>query len=221
MSPVVTATTSGGGRWTAAPECDPASDVVWLRTLGDFGWGLGFEDFDLDGWPDLFVAQEDDFPYLSFTHLGTPEPGEPPRFARRGWSHSPTDPRRAHNVAAAFADVDRDGRVDVVTATTDGSRVQLFHNETDVGTQRWLEVRVLRSPQTRDAGGISARVAVKTGDIIQFRDLKGGSSRASQNAIGVRFGLGQWTGAEWVAVLWPDGRQVVRTGVEGDQRLEL
>jgi len=28
----------GAGEWTAAPECDPASDVVWLRTLGDFGW---------------------------------------------------------------------------------------------------------------------------------------------------------------------------------------
>ena len=109
----------------------------------------------------------------------------------------------------------------MATATTDGSRVQFFHNETDVGTQRWLEVRVLRSPETGDAGGISARVAVKTGDVIQFRDLKGGSSRASQNAISVRFGLGQWTGAEWVAVLWPDGRQVVRTGVEGDQRLDL
>jgi hypothetical protein len=64
-------------------------------------------------------------------------------------------------------------------------------------------------------------VVVKTGALLQFRDLSGGSSRASQNAMSVRFGLGQWTGAEWVAVLWPDGRQLAVTGVEGNQILEL
>jgi len=101
------------------------------------------------------------------------------------------------------------------------ARVQFFHNETDTGSQRWLEVRVLRSPETGDAGGVSARIAVKTGDVIQFRDVKGASSRASQSALSARFGLGQWTGSEWVAVLWPDGRQVIRINVEGDQRLEL
>ncbi|MEM9875022.1 MAG: CRTAC1 family protein, partial [Myxococcota bacterium] len=190
-------------------------------TRGDFGWGLGFEDFNLDGWPDLFVAQEDDLPYLTFTHLGPPDGGEVPRFTRQAWAHSPTDARRAHNVGAAFADVDRDGRVDVVTATTDGSRVQLFRNETDVGSHHWLEVRVRVAPETGQAGGTAARIAVKTGDVIQFRDVSGGSSRASQSAVSVRFGLGHWTGAEWVAVLWADGRQVVRTGVEGNRRLEL
>ncbi len=29
----------------------------------------------------------------------------------------------------------------------------------------------------------------------------------------------EWTGAEWVAVLWPDGRQVVVRSVEGNKAL--
>jgi hypothetical protein len=39
--------------------------------------------------------------------------------------------------------------------------------------------------------------------------------------MSVRFGLGQWTGAEWVAVLWPDGRQLVVRNVEGNRVLDL
>lgn len=39
--------------------------------------------------------------------------------------------------------------------------------------------------------------------------------------MSVRFGLGQWTGAEWVAVLWPDGPQVAVKGVEGNQVLQM
>ncbi len=77
------------------------------------------------------------------------------------------------------------------------------------------------TPGTGALGGISGRVVVKTGDLVQVRDITGGSSRGSQNAMSVRFGLGQWTGAEWVAVLWPDGRQIVVTGVEGNQVLEM
>ncbi len=39
--------------------------------------------------------------------------------------------------------------------------------------------------------------------------------------MSVRFGLGHWTDAEWVAVLWPDGRQLVVLGVEGNRVLEM
>jgi hypothetical protein len=130
-------------------------------------------------------------------------------------------PSAAHNVAAAFADYDHDGKVDVVTATTDGSPILLYRNVTDAGSNRWLEVVVDRAPGSQQRGGVSARIAVKTGDLIQFRDVTGGSSRASQNELSVRFGLGDWTGAEWVAALWPDGRQIVVRGVEGNRRLRL
>lgn len=99
--------------------------------------------------------------------------------------------------------------------------MSLYRNDTDLGTNRWLEVRVPRTPETNSLGGISGRVVVKTRDLLQFRDITGGSSRASQNAMSVRFGLGQWTGAEWVAVLWPDGRQVAVQGVEGNQVLQM
>jgi len=179
-------------------------------TAGDFGWGLGFEDFDLDGWPDLFVAQEDDRPYLAYRNLGSTEV----RFDVQPIEHPPVVSSAAsHNVAVAFADYDHDGRTDAVVATTDGTPLVLYRNVTQTGSHRWLEVAV--------EGGVSARVGVKTGDGVQFRDISGGSSRASQNDLSIRFGLGDWTGAEWVAILWPDGRQTAVTGVAGNQVLRL
>jgi hypothetical protein len=175
---------------------------------GDYGWGLGFEDFNADSWPDIFLAQEDDRAYLSFKNEGT----SPPSFTRQDWPHS--DVGDGHNVAAAFADYDHNGTVDVVTAGTSGARMQLYRNETDLGTNRWLEIRVPVTPGTGTKGGITGRVLVKTGGLVQFRDIAGGSSRASQNAM-------SWTGAEWVAILWPDGRQVVVRNVEGNQVLNM
>ena len=187
-------------------------------TGGNYGWGLAFEDFDGDSFADIFVAQEDNRPNLVFHNRGE----SPPAFDRIEVPHIPVqDTGSSHNVAAGFADFDRDGRVDVVTANTDGSRITLYRNETNVGSNNWLhvKVRVPDGPESRD--GIGARIGVKTGDLIQFRDIKGGSSRASQNELSVRFGLGNYTGAEWVAVMWPSGRQIIVSGVEGGQQLVL
>ncbi len=165
-------------------------------TFGDYGWGLAFEDLDLDGWADLYVTQEDDRAVLAYRNRGDLT------FDARAFERPiPVDVGgAAHNVAAAFADVDHDGRVDAAWATTDGSRMVLHRNVTDVGSHRGLEVRI--------DGGVAARVAVWTPDgLVQFKDVLGGSSRASQNALSVRLGLGDFDGAERVAVLWPDGRQ--------------
>ncbi len=182
---------------------------------GEYGWGLGFEDLNHDGWWDLFVAQEDERDYLTFTH----DRVLPPTFTEDRWSHGPIG--NGHNVAVAFADYDHDGDVDIVTAPRSGARLNLFRNDTDRGTNRWLEVRVPITPSNGSFGGITGRVVVKTGDTVLWRDLTAGSSRASQNALSARFGLGQYTGAAWVAVVWPTGEQRVVLNVEGNQVLDL
>lgn len=187
-------------------------------TGGETGWGVAFEDLDLDTWPDLFVAQEDALPHLIFRNRGA---GPLPSFERGEVTHAPVlDDRAAHNVAAAFGDYDQDGLTDVVVATTDGSPIGLFHNETERGGHHFLEVVIPRGP-TGARGGINARVGVRTGDLLQFRDVTSGSSRGSQNEVSVRLGLGLWDGAHQVVVQWPDGTVWARRNVVGDQRFEL
>lgn len=193
-------------------------------TGGEFGWGLAFEDLDHDTYADIFVAQEDNLPHLVFHNRAT----EPPTFTRIEVEHAQIqDSSEAHNVAVGFADYDRDGRVDVVAATTDGSGVQLYRNQTDTGSNHWLHVIVRPkddpdgTPRPGSTDGIGARVGVMTGDLLQFRDITGGSSRASQNQLSVRFGLGDHDGADWIAVLWPSGDYYIVENVPGDQTLIL
>lgn len=181
---------------------------------GEYGWGLGFEDLNLDGWWDLFVAQEDDRPYISFTH----NQDLPPTFTRQNWAHPTSE--SGHNVPVAFADYDHDGDIDIVTANTGGNRVQLFRNDTDAGTNGYLEVAV-EAPGTGEGTGVSARVVVVADDEVWWRDISGGASRASQNALTARFGIGHRTGVDLVGVLWPDGRSLAAVNVPGNQRIVL
>lgn len=183
--------------------------------LGEYSWGLGFEDLDADSWWDIFVAEEDSRPYLTFTH----NRDTPPTFTRQEWMHIGVG--AGHNIPVAFADYDHDFDVDMVSANTAGKRLLLFRNDTDRGTNHFLEVEVASSPEIGEKGGVTGRVVVKVGETVLWRDITGGSSRASQNALTTRFGLGQRTGADWVAVLWPDGRQMAVYNVPGDRRITL
>lgn len=181
---------------------------------GDFGWGLAFEDFDLDTWPDLYVTQEDARPVLAYHNV------QGSRFEPLIFETPPNlSNSAAHNVPAAFGDVDRDGLTDVLWARTDGSPVVLHKNVTDAGGRHWLEVEIAEAPMSLERGGISARVVISSGGVVQFEDITGGSSRASQSALSARFGLGSWSGADWVFIAWQDGRTLAYTNVPGDQIL--
>ncbi len=169
-------------------------------TTGEYGWGLGFRDFDLDGWVDLLVAQEDGRSTVAYRNRTDRT------FARSDLAPPPlTDPSDAHNVPAAFADVDGDGRTDALLSRTDGSPVQLLRNVTDVGGRSFLDVVVAEAPDTGARGGVGARVVIGAGGVVRFLDLHGGSSRASQSELSARFGLDGWSGADFVVVAFPGG----------------
>ena len=183
---------------------------------GGFTWSGGFEDFNHDGWWDLFVTQERFRDHLSFTNNQT----VPATFTKGQWGHGPWQ-EASHAVPAAFADFDRDGDVDVVVGGTGGDRLNLYRNDSDKGSNHWLEVIVPSVPGTGAYGGIGGRVVVSTPDRTWFHDIASGSGRSSQGDVSARVGLGPWDGADWVAVLWPDGRQSVVTHVRGDRVLMM
>ncbi|MBC8230530.1 ASPIC/UnbV domain-containing protein, partial [bacterium] len=53
--------------------------------------------------------------------------------------------------------------------------------------------------------GIGARITVKSGSLIQIREVSGGSSYISQNSLAVEFGLGERNKVDSIEIRWPSG----------------
>jgi hypothetical protein len=155
-----------------------------------FSWGTGLVDFDNDGLVDIFVATDYADHHSVYRNLGGrqfTEIGVPGLYVHRNQC-----------VAAAFADYDGDGRVDIALHRLDGTPPQLLHNESDSGNH-YLQVRLHTGREE-----LGARVQVAAGDLVLERELLGQTSHGSTNDRRFTFGLGAATSAV-VTVFFPDG----------------
>ena len=193
------------------------TDVTFQAGLGEvtipfLGWGTDFLDYDNDGWKDLFVANGHVYPTVDDHQWGTSYAEQAllfhnlknGKFERVG---APAGSALAQAWCArglAIADLDGDGRLDVVINNADSKPTLLKNIAT--GTGHWLELRLVgdvtkKSP--RDA--IGAIVYVTTGKLRQRQDVISGASYASQNDMTLHFGLGAATAVDRLEIKWPDG----------------
>jgi hypothetical protein len=116
--------------------------------------------------------------------------------------------------AAAYADIDADGDLDVVI-TQNGRSARLLRNDQQSGNH-WLRIKLHGKAGNRHA--IGARLQLRTATNQQTRTLMPTRSYMSQVEDIVTFGLGQATRVDLLQITWPDG-QVQRLPVEGVDRL--
>ncbi len=185
------------------------------------GWGNGLYDFDNDGWKDLFTANshvndiirefEPTTPYREpnsvYGNLADGSFEEVAAAAGEAFAST----ARAHR-GCAFADFDRDGRVDVVVSSLGGA-AELWHN-TSPGEQAWLNVRLVGTKSNRDGIGATVRAGQ------QSNVMSSAVGYASSSHDGVHFGLG---GSEDIAVqvTWPSGAVQDLGRVSANQALEV
>ena len=185
-----------------------------VLSSGSSGWGVGLEDFDNDGWKDLFVAQGHvldnveqidpslhywELPMLAMNHTG--------RFERAdSGSDSPTAGR-----GAAFGDLNNDGWQDVVM-TSLGGPPQIFFSRG--GKQHWLVISLRGTRSNRD--GFGARVCVNG----QTRFATSAGSYLSASDKRLHFGLGHAETAK-IEIAWPSGARQSLNDVHADQFLEV
>jgi hypothetical protein len=197
---------------------------LYQPTFPYTGFGAGWFDYDNDGRPDLFIANG------AVTILerlrGTPYPfrqrnlllhNEGARFRDTSGAAGPPFQLSEVGRGAAFADIDNDGRIDIVVANNNGP-VRLLLNET-APRGHWLEVRLQGVKCNRD--GIGARVAVlRAGQPPLWRRVHTDGSYLSASDVRVHFGLGESTAAQ-VLVEWPDGFKETWDQVRGDSFVTL
>jgi hypothetical protein len=179
------------------------------------GWGVGLEDFDNDGWKDLFVAQghvldnvQDidaslrykELPLIALNHRG--------HFERA--DSGVTKPLAARGVA--FGDINNDGCMDAVISCLGGPPALLLNR--GGGTNHWLSILLQGTRSNRD--GYGARVSVNG----QTRVATSTGSYLCANDKRLHFGLGMAEKAT-VEVLWPSGTKQILNDVRVDQFLSV
>lgn len=205
------------------------SDATFSSKLGAgtfrmSGFGTRFLDYDNDGWRDLFIANGHVLDNIRFFRGGT-EYAEPKVIFRnlggtfqdvtRQLGPDLADPRVSR--AAAFADYDNDGDVDVLV-TNNGGLPQLFRN--DGGNRKhWVEVRLAGTRSNRD--GIGAKVRLVANGVLQTDEAKGGMSYQAAHDPRLHFGLGGTTRIERIEIAWPSGAVTKLTNVPADQCITI
>ncbi len=108
---------------------------------------------------------------------------------------------RPDSRAVAAADLDRDGRIDLVIATNNGPPVILMNYLATAG--QWVELELVGSRSNRDAVGTEVRLTA--GGKLMTRTVEAGSGYSAQSAHALHFGLGQASALESLEVRWPSG----------------
>ena len=201
----------------------PQSEVG-RATLVTLGFGCFFFDYDNDGWPDIFVADghiEDQIEkvqkrvsYAEPPHLFRNMGGGKFTEVTEKMGKSFASPKVAR--AAAYADIDNDGFLDVLL-TTNAGPAYLFHNEG--GTNHSLRIKLVGTKSNRD--GIGAVVRVNAGSDKQWKMVRSGSSYLAQSELVLTFGLGAQIKADNIEIQWPSGQVDKLSNVNAGQTVTV
>lgn len=190
---------------------DAPASGIGAASLMTLTFGCFFFDYDLDGRPDIFATNGhvvDDIervqPNVKYR--------QPPHLFRNLGQKKFTDaikdvgPELARAVVgrgAAYADIDRDGDLDLLISTSMGP-AYLYRNDGG-NSNNVLRVRAEGTTSNRDAIGTRVDVRLAGGRTL-WQVVKTGSSYLSQSELPLTFGLGTATGVESVRVTWPSGK---------------
>lgn len=170
-------------------------------------WGVGIEDFDNDGLPDIFWVTGGIYP--EFKNKPT-EPYVGPRIVFRNLGNGrfeelmggagPGIEALHCSRGCAFGDFDNDGDMDVLVMNVN-EPPSLLRNDVS-GKGHWIKVKLIGTRSNRSALG--ARVTVHDGARAWAQEVLGQSSYLSVNDRRLHFGLGSATTVD-IEVRWPSG----------------
>ena len=222
------------------------SDIARLAGVArtDWSWSALFADFDNDGRKDIFIGNGypkavNDLDYLmnavpvrrkgsdaAARKLLSALPGyeEPNYIFRNVGDLRFTDESKAwgmdrpsYSYGAAYADLDNDGRLDLVVNNIDAPAF-IYRNVQPKGdADHYLAVALQGDAPNRR--GIGAQVILTAGGRKQY--LYQSPYRGYMSTVDDRlhFGLGRAARADTLEIVWPDGRAQTLTGLVADTQV--
>ena len=195
--------------------------AVGRASLLMLAFGVFFFDYDFDGYLDILAANghiEEEIgrvqpkvsykePPLLFHNLGKR------KFENAGTRMGAEFNRPIVARGAAYADIDKDGDLDVLFTSNHGP-AYLFRN--DGGNKnKWLCVRTVGTKSNKN--GIGAVLRLESASGKQWSTVRSGSSYCSQSDLAVTFGLGNDSQATALEIEWPSGQKQRLTNIAANQ----
>ncbi|MFB3921540.1 MAG: tetratricopeptide repeat protein [Terriglobia bacterium] len=124
------------------------SEPSGIKAHAGYGLGVSFGDFNNDGWPDIYVAN-DAFPQFLFKNNGNGTFSEEAALAGVGYTE---DGNTFSGMGTDFVDLDNDGFLDILTTALPYEYFAFFHNNGN-GTFEYASVTSNLAEITRQFGG--------------------------------------------------------------------
>ncbi len=200
------------------PTSNLGRDTMLSLTFGAF-----FFDYDLDGLPDIFMANghvADDINKVQPKITYAMRPQLFHNDGKRKFTERKAGKPFSRAIVArgaAYGDFDNDGDLDVLV-TTNGGPAYLLRN--DGGNQaRFAKFKAIGSGGTAtNKDGIGAKVTVFLPDgTKQWQVVHSGSSYCSQSELPLTFGLGRSNKIDRVEIEWPSGKVDKIAGLTANQ----
>ena len=199
-------------------------------TRSTLGWGIGISDFDLDGTPDLFICNGHVYPqadladvspgYLQMDQLLMGFRTKSEKLFFKNSNEQIANQRKHVGRCLILADLDKDGDVDAISSSLNGSP-NLYRNNTNPNTETGIEsanIRLVQSGMNRNAIGATIQI-LDTPYSVEYPMLRNCSFQSSGFAA-VTLPLQNVEKPHRVAVKWPDGMKEIFLITNGPQTLE-
>ena len=170
-----------------------------------------FEDFDNDGYLDIYAAGGS---YIPKKHAYCMNKDHPDILYRNNGDGTFTDISKSAGIefnvplttSLATADFDNDGDMDLFLSNSAYRDPRLTKNvllRNNTNDKHWIHFKLIGRKSNKF--GIGARVKLISGDLIQIREVSGGHGFGSQNSLPVEFGLGERDRVDQAIICWPSG----------------
>jgi hypothetical protein len=207
----------GGGKFVEM------SDKANLETF--WPWGIAVGDFDNDGYEDVFIPSGMGYPFRYWPNYLMMNQGNE-TFVNRAKDlgiEPPPDgifqdaviggkPAARSSRAAAVADFDHDGRLDIIVNNFNGTPFY-YRNKGHGG--KYVAFRLTGTKSNRDAVG--AVVRLYSGNDVMTRQVNTACGYLAQSSRVIHFGLGNREKIDKVEITWPSGRRQTLTAPAPNQ----
>jgi len=191
---------------------------IGAASLALSGWGVGSFDFNNDGWKDILVAAGDvQYDTESYSDRKSRQQNLLLINDQKGGFKAERFGVPALHRGVAFADFDRDGRVDAVITRLGETPILLRNVASE--TNGWLNVKLLGHSSTRDA--IGARISVRAAGLLQTNRVTSSVGYASSSELSAHFGLGPCHKVDLLTIEWPSGKRQMLKDVAADRYITL